>query len=122
MKTRVWTAEMVAHAQQLVGKGMTYADVDRRLNLRRGATAAKLSVYSWSEEKRSARRDQINEWRRGKPRQATANFVASVQSIPAEVIADRDRRMALERSTVTATCCGDPLPGYSALDQRTSPL
>lgn len=39
--------------------------------------------------------------------------------IPAAVLADRDRRhQQLERASTTALLCGDPPPGYSALDRR----
>lgn len=37
---------------------------------------------------------------------------------PAEVLAERDRRMALEHASLTAALLGDPLPGRSALDKR----
>jgi hypothetical protein len=36
---------------------------------------------------------------------------------PEYVIADRDRRLALEHTTVTAAFFGDPLPGHSARDK-----
>lgn len=39
-------------------------------------------------------------------------------SVPSQVWADRERRCALEPATITAALCGDPLPGYSALDRR----
>lgn len=38
--------------------------------------------------------------------------------IPADVLADRDRRAALEPVSITAAVCGDPPPGRSALDQK----
>jgi hypothetical protein len=38
---------------------------------------------------------------------------------PPSILADRDaRRAALERRDLSATICGDPPPGYSALDRR----
>jgi len=40
--------------------------------------------------------------------------------VPDEVLAERDRRQALEPINLTAAFCGDPLPGYSALDRRQS--
>lgn len=33
-------------------------------------------------------------------------------------LADRDRRQTLGPRDLTAAFCGDPLPGYSALDRR----
>lgn len=39
-------------------------------------------------------------------------------SIPHEVLADRDRRLALAPASLTAAICGDPAPGHSALDRK----
>lgn len=41
-----------------------------------------------------------------------------VFEIPDEVWADRDRRLGLTPRDLSATLCGDPLPGYSALERR----
>ncbi len=38
--------------------------------------------------------------------------------VPAYVIDERERRSALEPRDFTAAQMGDPLPGYSALDQK----
>ena len=37
---------------------------------------------------------------------------------PPAVLAERDQRMCLFHSSPTQALCGDPLPGYSALDRR----
>jgi hypothetical protein len=37
---------------------------------------------------------------------------------PAAVLAERDQRLGLIHSSPTQALCGDPLPGYSALDRR----
>ena len=37
--------------------------------------------------------------------------------IPAHVLLERERRRSLEHASVGAFLCGDPLPGYSALDR-----
>ena len=37
---------------------------------------------------------------------------------PPEVLAERDQRMCLFHTSPTQALCGDPLPGYSALDRR----
>jgi hypothetical protein len=42
----------------------------------------------------------------------------NLPEISPEAKADRERRSNLEHPTFTALFCGDPLPGYSALDQR----
>jgi hypothetical protein len=38
--------------------------------------------------------------------------------VPADVLREAAYRRRLSRSTLTAEFCGDPLPGYSALDRR----
>jgi Holliday junction resolvase RusA-like endonuclease len=38
--------------------------------------------------------------------------------IPADVLADRERRRKLSHQTVTAAFFGDPLPGCSHLERR----
>jgi hypothetical protein len=47
------------------------------------------------------------------------------ENLPRALVDDRDRRTALryvrEETDATATFFGDPLPGYSALDRRSSP-
>ena len=40
--------------------------------------------------------------------------------VDAGALAERDRRLSKRHSSLTAALCGDPLPGLSALDRRTS--
>ena len=40
-------------------------------------------------------------------------------SAPAQVLAEREHRLALAPRDITAALFGDPLPGYSALERRT---
>lgn len=58
----------------------------------------------------------------GRPRgPASPRVVPSAQifRVPAEVLADRDaREAARDRRDQTAAFCGDPPPGFSALDRR----
>lgn len=44
--------------------------------------------------------------------------IESRSTIPADVMADRERRMTLAPRSLSAAQFGDPLPGYSALDRR----
>ena len=46
------------------------------------------------------------------------NCLGAGITIPDEVLSDRDRRMDLSPRDLSAALCGDPLPGYSALDRR----
>jgi len=38
--------------------------------------------------------------------------------VPPDALAERDRRAQVPPRDLTAAVCGDPLPGYSALDRR----
>lgn len=49
---------------------------------------------------------------------STFNIVEARIVVPPEVLADRHRRINLEHATIGAFLCGDPLPGYSALDRK----
>lgn len=40
------------------------------------------------------------------------------ERVPDNVMAERDRRLALNHATLTAAVFGDPLPGRSALDRK----
>jgi hypothetical protein len=42
--------------------------------------------------------------------------VTSVRA-PPEVLAERDRRNAIDHPDLTSAWCGDPKPGYRALDR-----
>jgi hypothetical protein len=47
----------------------------------------------------------------------SGNVVSMALQIPRDVLIDRDMRALLDHPTFTAAHCGDPKPGYSALDQ-----
>jgi len=51
------------------------------------------------------------------PAEHRSVYAASVHSIPEAVLAERDARLALDPRDLTAAFCGDPLPGYSALER-----
>lgn len=54
---------------------------------------------------------------RGEPQYVNEDRVTKIE-VPADVLADRDRRLSLAPRSIIAAIAGDPLPGYSALDQR----
>lgn len=69
-----------------------------------------------------ASEDAVSDAIFGAPPAARRAQIQASQTVrpPAEVLAERDRRKSLERQSLTAIFCGDPLPGESALDQRTA--
>jgi DNA-binding Lrp family transcriptional regulator len=54
---------------------------------------------------------------RGTPQYCNDDRVTAV-NVPHAVLADRDHRAGLAPRSIVAAIAGDPLPGYSALDQR----
>lgn len=46
------------------------------------------------------------------------SYLGNDPTLAPEIEEERDHRLSLLPQTVTASICGDPLPGYSALDQR----
>ncbi len=86
--------------------------------------------YRWirmTPAERKKRKDMLNARRRQErpsraleaAHRACAEDTIIVRSIkiPPETLADRARRYALEPRSLSASLLGDPLPGYSALDQ-----
>jgi hypothetical protein len=69
---------------------------------------------------RRKRMDQINAARYGRAHSeiSAARFVAP----PADVLRRREHRVMLRPTSLTALLCGDPLPGESALDRRSTDL
>ncbi len=86
--------------------------------------------YRWirmTPEERQKRKDMLNE-RRRKERPSRAlppemraapedSHVVKIVRPPAETLAERAYRLSLEPRSLSAFLMGDPLPGYSALDQ-----
>lgn len=97
-KPRKWTDHEVLRAKAWRKAGHTYTDIDRWLDRPDGATAQKLNYQT-----DTASGHQVSAG--GRPTEAA--------------LAERDRRSeAAERRDLTGMFCGDPPPGYSALDRQ----
>lgn len=93
-------------ALSMNARGENPIAIDKALGLRCGAT--KQHLYELINPRRHRRKDQQRHVRKRDP-----------DVIPEGVIADRDARLyARDRTSVTAFLCGDPPPGFSALDRR----
>lgn len=79
--------------------------------------------YRWltmTPAQRDHRRHTINSRRReiqASKASAQSDAVHHTKACPI-ALAERDRRLALAPRSLSAALCGDPLPGYSALDRR----
>lgn len=81
----------------------------------------KIRWMEMPEAKRARRRAQINAWRndKGEYKSVIHSEASSFSKATPGQLADRDRRLLAHR-TLTAIFCGDPPPGFSALDRRVS--
>lgn len=101
---RAWTADEIATLKRMRDvDGSTFRDIDRTLGRHLGSSRQKYELMA-----------------------ATAAGVAfggagSRLTVPPELeAARRARKDAESRMSLTSTFFGDPPPGYSALDRRTS--
>lgn len=93
-------------AISMSARGESPASIDKALGLRAGVT--KQHLYELRNPRAHRRKDEQRHVRKRDP-----------DVIPEMVIADRNARsQARERTSVTALVCGDPPPGFSALDRR----
>jgi hypothetical protein len=121
---QTWTRQEFERAKELLGKGLSYRAVGEML----GRTVVQLHdklIYegkspAWHEQKRAA----INARRRaqaaGRPIQPPREpvYAMRIEKTPSAVADDRAYRQSLSPRDLTALLCGDPLPGFSALERR----
>lgn len=89
--------------------GLSWAEIDAEMNRRHGTCAAR---YHYEKSRRL---------RLGQPKVGLYVERGPEPAALSEREIERDlRRAAADRRDITATFCGDPAPGYSALDKRAS--
>lgn len=98
---RAFTQDDLARARALYGEMKNYKAVARVMD------RSPSVIRDWLIGARGARRVKKDK----RPSSATVH-------IPSHVLADRDRRMALQPRDITAAFFGDPLPGESYLERR----
>ena len=112
-------------AKRLQKDNKNWAEIARQL----GRTVEKVRGaldYNWADRKRSASyRNRQKE--RNALKCPTLPELKNIPpgkpiEIPASVIEDREHRFQLKPRDLTAFRCGDPLPGYSALDMKNNAL
>lgn len=96
--SRPWTPLEYSEAIKLSRQGLSYTEIGKRIGRSDRSIEAKFR-----------QRDRV-------PRHSIIQPVQRVNPSDSALL-DRDRRAALKHGSVTALFCGDPLPGYSALDQ-----
>lgn len=126
-----WTTRELEQLRILKGQNLSEALIAERLNRTENAIKAKWQLLGTNKEKVRALKDAANAKRRAKRAIERAEMRASVKlsnqlcirglhgiKVPEDVHSDWRRRGELSHETITALLCGDPLPGYSALDRR----
>jgi hypothetical protein len=86
--------------------------------------ATQLKNHRFSDEERHHRRNNYQRRRHQIEHEASKAMYISYENRTEEyrptqiALAERARRAALKPRDLTAALCGDPLPGYSALERR----
>jgi hypothetical protein len=97
MPRRLWTEDEVKRACAMRAAGFLYGEIDKALGRRPGATQQRLEIAGY-----------------GSKRQVRTH------PIPNGLLAERDAlAVARNQRTLTQDFCGDPPPGYSALQGKT---
>jgi hypothetical protein len=97
MPRRLWTEREVKRANDMRAAGYSYPTIDKALGRRPGATQQRLEIAG------NGSKDHVKSFR-----------------VPGALLAERDALAAArEQQVLTHYFCGDPPPGYSALDGKT---
>jgi hypothetical protein len=119
-----WSSEEWARAEQCFADGMNIAQTAQHLGKTYKQVAGKLLWENMTDAQRAKRRAQVNARRNAsgeykstpRPDKPVARPRTSLKQL-----ADRDKRYTIPPRDLTAQVFGDPLPGYSALEQRVTP-
>jgi hypothetical protein len=114
-----WKAYEWQRVKALLDRGHTIASVALMTGKSDLQIRDKLRWESMSEADREVRAAQIKARRKAEyvPSVPRGDYSTTASRPAPELIADRDRRLAISR-TITAAICGDPPFGYSALDRK----
>lgn len=127
MRGNTWTPEQWEEARALFAGGKTRGEIALLVGRPITQVSQKIHWEGLSPERREAVRRRTNERRQRiagtKPRQPRKPYtpaanVVTFEKAPMELFAERAIRQKLEHRDLTGAFFGDPLPGYSALDQR----
>ncbi len=128
MHRPTWTDEQTRIAAEMRAAGHTRREIAAAVGKPMTAVRSHFDYLTLKEnpERHQARRDAINRHcraqnektgrTRGRP--MFLHNPGPIMRASPEALADRDRRLSLPDRDLTATYCGDPKPGYSALERR----
>ena len=110
------TQDQIIEATKRRARGENFATIARALKLT-SYQVRKHIVPGFMETKKLKERARTLELRQFMPK-LQRHSAAIPQDVPRDVLFDREYRRQLAPRSFTAAFCGDPLPGYAALDKR----
>lgn len=122
-----WSDEEIATFKHLAANGLSDREIGAKLNRSRESVRCFRRDASMSEAVRLAKRRRRNELERARnvktnPSRRAKLLVYGERAIDkpsADILRERDRRLAIPPRDLSAAFFGDPLPGFSALERRT---
>lgn len=117
--SKFWTDERLATLNAKYAEGIPLQDIADHLGTSKRTVENRLYWLRMTPERRAARRQKINEYRRALKKGDTRVTIEQVQvsARPSEEqLRQRDAREMLPYRDLTAMLCGDPKIGESALD------
>jgi hypothetical protein len=114
-------------AQRLLREGQSLQFIAATIGRPASGLKAKIRFHNMTAEERDRKNLRTRQSREGKsdPRLRSRRSLslrvsgaADQPKLPASAIADREARYATPPRSLTALLCGDPLPGFSALERR----
>ena len=120
----VWTDDMWATAQRMRGEGKTFPEIGDTFGFSSTRVKDKFWYMNQTDEYKQRRYDLNNERRRAiRSDNPKLPFVRRPNPVPTQppdinTLIERNARLATPPRDLTAALCGDPRPGWSALERR----
>lgn len=103
---RGWSEQESDQAVVLYWQGLSYSEIGAELGRPIGSVCSHLVAIKWGQAQRTSLRRSVNIEPGTGPQPSD------------EQQQDRVRRQLADPRDLTAAICGDPVPGYSALERR----
>lgn len=121
-RTNLWTPEEDAVLRQMKAQGAAFRKIAAEVGRTWCSTVHRWRLLNIKDEERESRSARARTYRAERRRRDSgykergADIVRPLV-VPDEVFVERNERLSTPRS-LTGAICGDPPPGYSALDRR----
>lgn len=114
---RRWSVEETAELERLRADGLTYEQIAAAMNRTKASCKERFRWINMSESEREIKNTRNFYARNGNVDPARVRRRRVPFTAPTDVFAERHQRINAPRS-LTAIFCGDPAPGFSALDRK----